>query len=571
MFRNFSLMFFGIMALPLLPNAQARYDILITEFLADPLPSVGLPEFSFVELQNHSLQDVNLHNWKISSGSSSATIKTDFILKADSLLIICPVSAASAYSSFGSTLGVSSFPSLRNDSGNIQLIAQDGRVIHAIRYDQDDYENGFKANGGWSLEMIDLNNACSGKSNWKASISAAGGTPGSKNSVDASNPDEQSPELLRSIPVDSTSAILVFNEAVDSTSASDVSNYSVTDMEQSPVSAFALPPFFDQVELHLPQSMIPGKMYTLRVDHVRDCSSNEIGFYNSCQAGIPEKAKDSDIVFNEILFNPAPYGYDYVELYNKSVRIIRCTELFLAGKDAAGYLKDPVNLVKEERVFFPGEYLLLTENPEWVQKNYPASPASRMIKISSLPSMPDDYGKLVILNGTGEILDELDYDHHWHSPLLSDESGVALERIRADLPTNQSSNWTSASAPSGYGTPGYKNSESSNHSLGTDLITVEPKIFSPDMDGYQDFCFIDYQLPAAGFIGSISVYDVDGRLVRQLVNNILWGISGSFRWDGLDDQQHVLPMGHYIICCNLFLPDGTVKNIRRVCILARKP
>jgi hypothetical protein len=74
--------------------------------------------------------------------------------------------------------------------------------------------------------------------------------------------------------------------------------------------------------------------------------------------------------------------------------------------------------------------------------------------------MPDDFGKLVLLNESGELMDELDYDHHWHAPLLSDESGVALERIRTDLPTNQSSNWTSASAPSGYGTPGYKNSES---------------------------------------------------------------------------------------------------------------
>ena len=39
--------------------------------------------------------------------------------------------------------------------------------------------------------------------------------------------------------------------------------------------------------------------------------------------------------------------------------------------------------------------------------------------------------------GSGDILDELDYDHHWHNPLLGNESGVALERIRADLPTER--------------------------------------------------------------------------------------------------------------------------------------
>ena len=90
------------------------------------------------------------------------------------------------------------------------------------------------------------------------------------------------------------------------------------------------------------------------------------------------------------------------------------------------------------------------------------------------------------------------------------------------------------------------------------------------MDGYQDFCFINYQFPVAGFTGSIAIFDVNGRQVRQLVNNILWGSSGSFRWDGLDDQQHPLPIGHYIIYCNLFLPDGTVHTAKKVCVLARR-
>jgi hypothetical protein len=103
------------------------------------------------------------------------------------------------------------------------------------------------------------------------------------------------------------------------------------------------------------------------------------------------------------------------------------------------------------------------------------------------------------------------------------------------------------------------------------LISVEPKIFSPDMDGYRDFCFINYQLPAAGFIGSISVFDGNGRMVRQLANNILWGSSGSFRWDGRDEQQNLLPMGHYIFYCELFLPDGEMIKKKLVCVLARKP
>ncbi len=570
MLKNFRWLYCGIMLLPLFSDAQARYDVLITEFLADVTPSVGLPESSFIELNNHSSQDLNLRNWKISNGSTTATIKTDYILKADSFLILCAISVVMDYSSYGSSLGISGFPSLANESGNIQLLAPDNRVIHAVRYDAGLFNNTLKAKGGWSLEMIDMKNVCSGAMNWTASVSPRGGTPGAKNSVEAANRDDQPPQLIRYSPLDSMHVMLLFDEPLDSTTASDRFNYLLSDMERPPENAIALPPFFDQVGIQLPAPMQPGNLYTVTVHNIKDCSGNEIGLYNSCPAGITERAAAGDIIFNEILFNPPPYGYDYLEWYNRSQKIIRCSELFVAGRDPIGNLKDPLNLVAEERAFFPGEYLAITENREWVLKNFPASPAAQILGVHSLPSMPDDFGKLALLNASGEILDELDYDHHWHAPQLSDESGVALERIRADLPTNESSNWTSASAPSGYGTPGYKNSESVNLPSGAGLISVEPKIFSPDMDGYQDFCFINYQFPVAGFTGSIAVYDVNGRLVRQLVNNILWGSSGSFRWDGLDDQSHPLPMGHYIIYCNLFLPDGTLYIVRKVCVLARK-
>ena len=117
--------------------------------------------------------------------------------------------------------------------------------------------------------------------------------------------------------------------------------------------------------------LVTGKIYTVSVKQLSDCSGNEIGLQNECKTGLPEKVKPGDIIFNEILFNPPPYGYDYLELYNRSSGIINCSELWLAARELTGNLKDPVNLVKEERAFFPGEYLLLTENPDWVLHHYP--------------------------------------------------------------------------------------------------------------------------------------------------------------------------------------------------------
>src|SRR5580704_15238844 len=112
--------------MPLFTEAQNRYDILITECLPDPIPTRGLPESEFIELKNCSSHDYNLHNWKIANANISATIKTDYLLKADSFLILCPTTSAVAYSHFGPTLEIGGFPSLNNDEGQIILSSESG-------------------------------------------------------------------------------------------------------------------------------------------------------------------------------------------------------------------------------------------------------------------------------------------------------------------------------------------------------------------------------------------------------------------------------------------------------------
>ncbi len=556
--------------LPLLSPGQNRYDVIINEFLPDPTPSRGLPESEFIEIKNRSKNDFNLRNWKISNGTTTATIKTDYLLKSDSFLILCASASVPSFSPFGSSLGISSFPALINDAGEISISSDLGEVLHAIKYDKSWFKNDLKSEGGWSLEMIDPSKSCVGKENWSASVSDSGGTPGHINSVDAINPDKESLSLSRAVVMDSVNLSLLFNEPVDSVSGASNFNYLISDGIGSPDSAFTTAPFFDQVSIRLQNPISAGKIYTISLQQVEDCTGEEIGLNNICKLGLPKKAKAGDIIFNEILFNPPPYGYDYLELFNRSNQVIGCSELFVAGINADGSLNTPTALVKDERDFLPGEYLLLTENPSWVLQNYPEADSAQILSISSLPAMPDDIGKVALLNGEGLILDELDYDHHWQSPLLTTESGVGLERIRSDLPTSLASNWTSAAASAGYGTPSYKNSESYTDSVFTHFISIDPKIFSPDMDGYNDFLFINYHLSESGYTGSISIYDINGRMVRKLVNNEIWATDGIFRWDGLDDQQNLLPMGHYLIYTELFLLDGSVKKNMSVCVLARK-
>ena len=89
------------------------------------------------------------------------------------------------------------------------------------------YQNELKKDGGWTLEMIDTKNPCSGISNWKASKDAIGGTPGKKNSVDGINTDETAPKLLRAFATNNTTVTLLFDEPLDSLKAATVNNYTI--------------------------------------------------------------------------------------------------------------------------------------------------------------------------------------------------------------------------------------------------------------------------------------------------------------------------------------------------------
>ena len=43
------------------------------------------------------------------------------------------------------------------------------------------------------------------------------------------------------------------------------------------------------------------------------------------EIGLPDSVAKGDISFNEILFNPYSGGSDFVELYNKSAKILSIT------------------------------------------------------------------------------------------------------------------------------------------------------------------------------------------------------------------------------------------------------
>jgi len=549
-----------------------HYDIVIDELMADPTPLVGLPDIEWLELRNTTAFDINLQGWRIGKPSGQSGLMPTFILKPDSFVIVCAGSSAATMSAFGTTISVTGFPSLGNTGDLLYLQAPSGSVIHSVNYTDAWYQNELKKDGGWSLEMMDTHNPCSGITNWKASVDVKGGTPGKKNSVDAVNPDQSSPKLLRAYATDSVNIVLVFDEPLDSSIASTVTNYSISDGIGNPVTATPLTFFPDRVNLLLAgaSALLRNKTYTVIVNGETDCRGNAVSISNTARLGLYEHTDSLNIVINEILFNPRSTGNDYVEVYNRSNKILNLRNVYIANRNTTGVISNIAQFSDEDYLLFPQDFMVVTESKALVLNDYVANNPDAFVEVGSMPSFSDDAGDVIILNEQGNIIDEVAYKDDWHFKLISNDEGVSLERIDYNADSQNEQNWHSAATNVGYGTPTYKNSQYRTDAGVPGDITVTPDIVSPDNDGTDDFATINYSFSEPGYVANITVFDAAGRLIRNLQLNALCGISGYFRWDGLGEKNQKIPAGIYIIYTEVFNQKGKTKKFKNVIVLARR-
>lgn len=549
-------------------RAQNRYDVVIDEIMADPTPQLGLPNNEWIELRNISPVALNLQNWRIGDATHLSGPLPNFILQPDSFVIVCTGSAVAALSVFGTTISVTSFPSLDNNGKLLFLTDAIGKTIHAVNYSDAWYQNEVKKEGGWTLEMIDAKNPCTGSSNWKASTDPKGGTPGKKNSADGLNTDTTPPALLNTYAIDNLTIILVYKEPVDSISAATTANYSI-DGGLAINSAMTLSPLFNMVELKVNSPIQANTMYRITVSNVKDCKGNTIVSQSQVKTGLATDPSPEEWIINEILFNPRSTGNDYVEFFNNSNKIFDASRLYIANRNSSGNISSAKLLSTTPFLIFPGDYIVVTEDLASLQMQYLVQNPGQVLTIASLPSYPDKEGIVVALNLQGVVIDEVNYNEDWHFKLIDNDEGVSLERIDPSGPSQDAGNWHSAASTAGYGTPTYKNSQYKLINSIDAKISITPKVFSPDNDGRDDIATIQYAVAEPGYIANLTIFDGAGRPVRSLVRNGTLGLTGFWNWDGLDDKGNKLPIGSYILFTEIFNLQGKKERFKNVIVLAR--
>ncbi len=548
-----------------------NFDVVINEIMADPDPAIGLPNYEYVELFNNTAFPIQLNNWTISSTTTTKTIPNCTLLP-DSFIVLSGTSGAAAYGNSISIIGVTNFPALTNTGTSITLKDQNGQVISAVSYSDNWYQDNNKSEGGWSLEQIDPHNPCAGIENWKASANTSGGTPGRRNSIFASNLDSKTPELIRVSVIDNLNIQAYFSEGLDSTSLLNLSSYTIDNGIGNPININGVEPFYNSITLNLGTALVPGVVYTLTINgSVVDCIGNVISTNNTARFAIPKPVAANDIVINEILPDPNDGGVDFVEIYNRSNKVIDLDELRLSSQDTiTGILESIYTIAPEGYLLFPEEYIVLSSDSKKILTQYTTINKKGFVDMPSIPSMNIDGDVVVLSNLQDVIIDKLQYYNSWHFALLNDTKGISLERIDFNRPTQDATNWHSAAESVGFASPAYKNSQYSNGtSTGTE-VTLSPEIFSPDNDGYNDVLNINYVFDAPGYIGNISIFDEKGRLVRSLIKNQLLAISGTVSWDGTTDNNEKARIGIFIVFFEAFDLKGNVKHYKKTCVVGGK-
>ena len=273
-----------------------------------------------------------------------------------------------------------------------------------------------------------------------------------------------------------------------------------------------------------------------------------------------------EFVFNELLPNPFAGGSEYIELYNRSDRALPVSGLSVAVRKADGTLNTRYPLSSVTATIESDGYVLLTKNLEGVTDFYTIQSPSSLFEVPKLPILANTSSTLVLFRSKdGTVIDEVSYTSKWHASSIKDQKGVSLERIDPDAETQSPSNWTSASATVGYGTPGYPNSQS-DISLPDDPDTPdEPTgIKTPQWDESAGHYTISYYLDQPGYNCRAFVFNIAGQRVAQIANHELLGLTGKLTWDGYALSGKQLQTGVYIFYAELYHTSGTVKRYKQV-------
>ncbi|NNF35989.1 MAG: lamin tail domain-containing protein [Saprospiraceae bacterium] len=371
--------------------------------------------------------------------------------------------------------------------------------------------------------------------------------------------DLSPPEIITAEVIDNRTVKLVFNELLDEISASNPTNYIIPETSNEAIEATVNK---NEVTIQFESIFISGPSFTVFISNIQDLLGNTVENSQSDVLFYATPPQEGDLIINEILFDPYPGEGDFVEIYNKSNKLIALLGLEIHNDD-----REEFRVIDDPLIMMPESYMALTSLPENVSLRY-QTPDEAIIEPQSLPAFNNDNGNIT-LRYLGQELDEFNYDEDLHSVIINDTEGVSLERISPDLGSEDRNNWTSGQAVNQFATPGYRNGALIEAMDGTQVVSLRESHFSPNGDAHMDYAILDYNLDKAGYLATIEIFNDSGQRIKKLSSNVSLDTNGFIQWDGITDEGKIGRIGVYIIMVELFHPDGDTYQERLAVVLSK--
>ncbi|MEO1256902.1 MAG: lamin tail domain-containing protein, partial [Bacteroidota bacterium] len=250
-------------------RAPTFNEILITEIMADEVPSVGLPQREYIEIYNASDDILSTEGMELSDATGRVSLPM-FNIEPQSYVVL---TSNSGVSEFANAVALTSyFSNNLNNSGEPLALIHESNLIFSIAYDPAWHEES-RADGGYALEMIDLTNPCvESGANWSSSTHPNGGTPGEVNAINnpESVPDNLGPNVLNISAIGDDSLRIIFDEKIDPESLSMISYTFSPDFNV--LTSVVSPEFPEVVFTFSQEKLIENVPYTVSIAGVTDCN-----------------------------------------------------------------------------------------------------------------------------------------------------------------------------------------------------------------------------------------------------------------------------------------------------------
>lgn len=553
------------------PKPITPGDLIINEVLYAPIQ----PQLEFVELYNRTTHALNLQEilWHDAQEPPRPLISRVFLVGPGAYVVLAKDTAALqvAWGTSFVRLQPDPWPTLNNNGDAVVLKRSDGQLLDSLWYDATMGER------GRSLERRDPDLPTLLRANWAVSADPTGATPGRSNS--RYEPDQSPPSVRFAAVRDSLTVWVFFDEPLDPVSVRSEA-FALDDGTQ-PERAIWFPET-QQVHLHFRQ---PLRQRQLRAHDLRDLKGNRLALAVQPLAYPPASGM---LRINEILYAPLANPYDnrpdqpeYVELINISSHYLNLEGLFWTDLPNEQGQADTVRLSVRWQALAPDSLAVIfnvpsnTEPLAFLEAAFPGTthyPGTVWIPRSGNGLELRNNGDLIHLQYESNTIDSVYYRPFWHQAGVRVTTGLALERLLPEGPSNDAANWTSSPDPSG-GTPGRPNAARLRERLPLlehPDLEIAPSPFSPDGDGIDDVAVLRFTLPATSALVRARIFDSQGRLVRTL-GPVPSGAQGMLLWDGRDDAGSALPIGIYVVLLEAMDAQGDRLMMRKAPVVLARP